>query len=235
MRQKYDPFQATLDVLHGKYDVFGFSYVKNNLENPDYDKSTITEDNSMFGLGRLQFGPVGAGMCRLTMDGHIAVKTASGYKSYDMAKNSLYNCDSFVFDVGNDMFFVIPTNSVAIGDIVLIGDKPKFVLKVDSDMLTVIDFEDGSIKQILPERHMFLGNTYLYGKIVSMFGDITKVSGTENVLKYMMMSQMFNGMRSDGVMNPMMMFLLMNKGGTGIFDGIFGNAEETTVENKTEE
>ena len=58
------------------------------------------------------FGKVKPGMCRLSMSGKIAIKTSNGYKAYDVTKNRLTNCDSFVFDIGEDMFFVIPTNKL---------------------------------------------------------------------------------------------------------------------------
>ena len=57
------------------------------------------------------FGKVGNGMCRLSMSGGIAVKTANGYKSYNVKTGKLTNCSNFVFDIGEDFFFVIPTSS----------------------------------------------------------------------------------------------------------------------------
>ena len=47
---------------------------------------------------------------------------------------------------------------------------------------------------IVPERHVFMDNTYFYGKIVSMFGNTSgKKDGAEKVMKYMIYSQMLNG------------------------------------------
>ena len=46
------------------------------------------------------FGKVGNGMCRLSMNGNIAVKTSSGYKTYNLKTGRLTNCDSFVFNIG---------------------------------------------------------------------------------------------------------------------------------------
>lgn len=77
--------------------------------------------NSMFNN---MFGKIQNGMCRLSMDGLIAIKTSSGYKTYDTKTNKLQNCDNFVFDIGSDFFFVIPTNKVAVGDIILISGLP---------------------------------------------------------------------------------------------------------------
>lgn len=165
------------------------------------------------------FGPVGPDMCRLTMEGGIAVKTPSGYKSYNPATNSFVNCDNFVFDIGDEMFFVIPTNNVQTGDIILAGDGPRYVLKAEDNMLTTVNYKTGTVENMLPERHVFMGNTYFYGKIVSMFGNISGGAGTENVMKYMMMSQMMKGMGGKDSMNPMMMMMFM--GGSNPFADMF--------------
>lgn len=171
--------------------------------------------NGMKGM----FGPVGPDMCRLTMEGGIAVKTPSGYKSYNPATNSFVNCDNFVFDIGDEMFFVIPTNNVQTGDIILAGDGPRYVLKAEDNMLTTVNYKTGTVENMLPERHVFMGNTYFYGKIVSMFGNIAGGAGTENVMKYMMMSQMMKGMGGKDSMNPMMMMMFM--GGSNPFADMF--------------
>lgn len=121
------------------------------------------------------FGKVAPGMCRLSMNGGLAVKTSNGYKTYNLKTNRLTNCNNFVFDIGEEFFFVIPTNKVERGDIILVGGKPKCVINVDKDTIKVIDYEDSTVTDILPERHVFMGNTYFYGKVVSMFGnDFTK-------------------------------------------------------------
>lgn len=168
------------------------------------------------------FGEVGSGMCRLSMSGGIAVKTSSGYKSYNMKTGRLTNCDSFVFDVGEEFFFVIPTNKANPGDILLVSGKPKCVIEADKNKLTVINYEDSTIETVLPERHMFMGNTYFYGKIVSMFGnDLTKGKGGANsIMKYMMLSRMMKN--TDDKSNNTMLALMMMGGNSGnIFDGMF--------------
>lgn len=53
------------------------------------------------GLNKM-FGRLASGMCRLSMSGGIAVKTANGYKSYNVKKNRLTNCSNFVFDIGDE-------------------------------------------------------------------------------------------------------------------------------------
>lgn len=136
------------------------------------------------------FGKVAPGMCRLSMNGGIAVKTSNGYKTYNMKTGRLTNCDSFVFNIGEEFFFVIPTNKAEPGDILLVAGKPKCVIEAEKNKLTVINYEDSTVETILPERHVFMGNTYFYGKIVSMFGsDLIKgKKGTNKIMQYMMMS-----------------------------------------------
>lgn len=156
------------------------------------EKKTMME-NMFNGM----FGRIDHGMCRLSVNGDIAVKTSTGYKSYNVKKQNLVNCNSFVFNIGEEMFFVIPTNKAEVGDILLIGGRPKCVIKVDKKILTVIDYENSEIRQALPERHVFMGNTYFYGKIVSIFGKsnfIKGKGGMNKIMKYMMMSEMAKGM-----------------------------------------
>lgn len=70
------------------------------------------------------FGKIANGLCRVSMDGGIAIKTSQGYKTYNVETGALVNCDNFAFDIGSDFFFVVPTNKVRRGDIILAGGKP---------------------------------------------------------------------------------------------------------------
>lgn len=180
------------------------------------------------------FGKIANGMCRLSMTGGIAVKTSTGYKTYNPKTNKLTNCNNFVFNVGEEFFFLIPTNKVEKGDIILVGGKPKCVVSADKDMITAINYEDATIENLLPERHVFMGNTYFYGKIVSMFGsDFTKgEKGTEKIMKYMMLSEMMKG-NAGGMgnqMSAMIPFMMMGKDFGGMFDGMFDFDEEEQEE-----
>lgn len=174
------------------------------------------------------FGKVSPGMCRLSMSGGIAVKTANGYKSYNVKSGRLTNCDSFVFNIGEEFFFVIPTNKAEVGDIILVSGKPKCVIKSEKNMLTVINYEDSTVENILPERHVFMGNTYFYGKIVSMFGSdmIKGKKGTNKIMQYMMMSEMMKGNGTAGVsgesgMSAMLPFMMMGGNMGNMFEGMF--------------
>lgn len=196
------------------------------------------------------FGKIGSGMCRLSMNGGIAVKTSSGYKSYNIKTGKLTNCSNFVFDIGEEFFFVIPTNKVEKGDIILVNGKPKCVIEADKTKITVINYEDSTIETILPERHVFMGNTYFYGKIVSMFGsDVIKgKKGSNNIFKYMMLSQMMKGndnssigAMNNGGLNSMLPLMMMGGNMGNLFDGMFDfdmntdDEDEEDVETEEEE
>ena len=144
------------------------------------------------------FGKVAPGMCRLTMNGKIAVKCSNGYKTYNVSKGTLTNVSNFCFNVGEELFFIFPTSHVKIGDIILIGGKPKCVIKTeDNKTITVIDYENSEVKQIVPERHIFMGSTYYYGKIVSLLGNMSG-KGPANMLKMAVVGQLLGGSKESG-------------------------------------
>ena len=183
------------------------------------------------------FGKVSPGMCRISMNGEIAIKTSSGYKTYNVKTGTLTNCDNFAFDVGEDWFFVIPTNKVTRGDIILAGGRPRCVIEVKDNEIKTFCYEDGTISTIVPEHHVFMGKQYFYGKIVSMFGNIKK-GGTEKIFKYMMMAEMMKGLNggSNNSMSMMPMMLMMNGGnGEGFFNDMFDMMNDEDDENTKEE
>lgn len=207
-----------------KYNVDGFldGAITETIDKVLQEDNTMEMGNFMQGM----FGPIKGGLCRMTVDGNIAIKVPGGYKTYNPTQKAFINCDSFVFDIGDEMFFVIPTNTVTIGDIIMVGGEPRYVLKVADDMITCINYKSGTVENIMPERHMFMGNTYFYGKIMSLFGNMGGIlgdgEGAQNAMKFMMMKQLCQNMGGkDSGMNPMMMMMLMNGGGMNMFDNLF--------------
>ena len=192
--------------------------------------------NSLNGL----FGKVGPGMCRLTANGNIAVKCGSSYKTYNVEKETLTNVTNFCFNIGDEMFFVIPTTKAEVGDILLVGGKPKCVTKVEKKKITVIDYESAEEKTIVPERHLFMGSTYFYGKIISMFGNsFKKGKGLGNIMKMMIMSQMLGGGNNGGNngFGQMLAYsMFMGEGKNNPFDGMFDfdidEGEDAETENE---
>lgn len=196
------------------------------------------------------FGKLGAGMCRLTMNGRIAVKTSGGYKSYNVKTGKLTNCSNFVFDIGDDFFFIIPTNKVDVGDIILVKGTPRCVIEADKKTLKVMNYEDMTIDTLVPERHVFMGNTYFYGKIVSLMGTNASKGkdGMKQMMQFMMMSQMMGGTISPsgtttfgGGNNMLPMLLMMNSGSGSMFDGMldglfdFGSTTDEVADVDTDE
>ena len=192
------------------------------------------------------FMKVEKGMCMLSPCG-IAVKTSAGYRSYNVKTGKLRNCDNLVFSFGDGMFFVIPATRVKPGDIILNGGKPACVRTAGRDSIEVINYETSVVETLLPERHVFMGNTWFYGKIVSLFGDGSSLCGKGSLtkmMKFMMLSSLLGdtgagfgaeaaagGGYTGGIAAPsnmgnmnMLMPLLLMKGGG--FDDLFGNLFE---------
>ena len=178
-------------------------------------------------------GKIAPGLCRLSMSGGIAVKTRSGYRTYDPDQKRLTNCDSFVLDIGEDFFFVMPTNRVKAGDIILVGGKPRCVTEVGEDTLTAINFEDATVETLLPEHHYFMGNTYLYGRIVSLLGrnGVKGRKGPGRLMKYMMLSGMMKG-KEDGISGLLPVMLLGGRGSFDFMDELFDDRDEADEEAK---
>ena len=172
-------------------------------------------NNEMNGMFSGLFGHIGEGMCRLGLNGELAVKTSSGYKTYNVKTGRLTNVTQFCFDVGSEMFFVVPTTKVRKGDILLIDGHPKCVIEDTGKTIKVMDYENSALQEIVPERHVFLGQTYFYRKIVSMFGSGNFLKGTKGmnkVFKLMMMREMFKGGfgSSNGGMGNILPFMFMS-------------------------
>ena len=183
-------------------------------------------DNMFNGI----FGKIAPGMCRVTMNGDLAIKTSNGYKSYEVASGRLTNCNNFVFNIGEEFCFVVPTNRVKKGDIILANGKPRCVVEAAKDRITVINYEDSTVEQLLPERHIFMGNTYFYGKIVSMFGNNLKGGkGPGKIMKYLMLSEMMKGngagngndANAFAGMGGLLPLMLLGKNSDGLFEGLF--------------
>ena len=105
----------------------------------------MMEVNNMFNgmCGRIQ-----PGMCKLSMNGAIAVKTGpKEYKTYNVKTGRLTNCSNFVFPIGEEFFFLIPTTKVKVGDIILVSGEPKCVISVKENTIEVINSNDERICQ----------------------------------------------------------------------------------------
>ena len=176
-------------------------------------------------------GRIEPGCCRLSLNGRIAVKTSDGYKVYNPKTGSVTNCSNFVLDLMDDMFMLVPTRTLKPGYIILINGKPVYVLEnLSKNRVKVMQYEDSSIKEVIPERHALLGRKF-YGRIVSMLGDGFGVKGGgffKNMLKLKMMGAMMSGSGDSSFGgNALPMMMLMNGGSLdGLFDGVCGESED---------
>lgn len=193
-------------------------------------------DFNMNNMFHGMFGKVDKGMCAMSMNGNIAVRTSNGFKSYDIDKKRLTNVTNLCFDA-SDLFFVMPTSKVQIGDVILVKGAdgkphPKCVLRFNDDDKSIkcIDYETSEIKEIVPERHVFLGSTYFYGKIVSLFGkgSLKGKGAMGKMLQLMVMKSLMGGNSNTGNggndafggLGQLLMMQQMLGGGMGGFDGL---------------
>lgn len=155
--------------------------------------------DGMFGN---MFSRLGKGMCRLGINGQMAVKTSNGYKTYDVKTGRLTNVTQFCFDIGEEFFFVVPTTKAKTGDILLIDGKPKCVIENNANKtIKVMDYENSAIQEIVPERHFFMGQMFFYRKIVSMFGSnnfLKKGKGITGMMGMMFKMNMLKGLMGNG-------------------------------------
>lgn len=232
LRYGYDP-----TLLDEDFELLKLYKSKKMMYNNNEEKEK-EKDTNMFDASNMMnkyFGKVANGMVRLSMNGDMAIKTSNGYKTYDVKTGALTNCDSFVFDIGSEFFFIIPTNKVESGDVILAAGKPHCVIKVETNRIEALRYEDGSIVNIVPEHHVMFGKTYFYGKIVSMFGRIKGGKGMKGMMKYFMMSEMMkgNGGNNSNMNSMLPMMMLMNGGGMeDMFGDMFDFEEEDEKEEK---
>lgn len=212
-----------------------------NNNNTSVETEEIGENmdmTEMTGMFNGMFGHLGAGMCRLSINGDMAVKTSNGYKTYNVKTGRLTNVTQFCFDIGQEFFFVMPTTKARKGDILLVDGHPKCVIENnDNKTIKVMDYENSAIQEIVPERHVFMGQTYFYRKIVSMFGSGNFLKGSKGMnkmMKLMMMKEMFGGMfgksgntgDTGNAFAGMLPMMLMGNMFGGDKDSEFGNFSE---------
>lgn len=207
------------------YDKDGSNDKDNDKDNNNNDKDNERKEEMFDNMFNGICGRIKPGNCRLSYTGGVAVKTSDGtYKTYNMKTGQLTNCDRFVFDVGDDMFMMVPTRKLKRGDIVLFGGQPKCIIEVlPNNHVKVINYSTAVIEEVLPERHVFMGRKF-YGKIVSLLGNGFMKEGKggmfKNLLKFKMMSSMLDS-RPDGSKGHFEALPMLFMMGGGSFDGMF--------------
>lgn len=186
-------------------------------------------------------GKIAPNMCRISLDGSIAVKTSHGYRTYNVKTGKAVNCEGFAFDPGFEMFFLLPTTTAQVGDIILVDGKPHCVKSIGEDnIITAYRYEDSNLVTIVPETYTLFGDVFVYSKVVSLFGNNSTKFGKNKLMKAMILSQMFSGGGASafGNMNPMMLMMMMGGSGSDMFSGLFDgimNSVDDEGDNKKEE
>lgn len=190
-------------------------------------------------------GKIAPNMCRISLDGSIAVKTSHGYRTYNVNTGKAVNCEGFAFDPGFEMFFLLPTTTAHVGDIILVDGKPHCVKSIGEDnIITAYRYEDSNLVTIVPETYTLFGDVFVYSKVVSLFGNNSTKFGKNKLMKAMVLSQMFSGGGATsgasalGNMNPMMLMMMMGGSGSDMFSGLFDgimNSDDDEGDNKKEE
>jgi hypothetical protein len=176
-------------------------------------KNKCEENNTMMKGINFDFGPCG-NTVRLSMYG-MAIQNVSGeWVSYNPDSKEIVNVDVFNMADGGKYMYKMPVAiaDVAVGDIVIHNRVPMFVTAVNENgTFEVTDVRAGETKNIIPTRNMFGFN--FMTKVVSLFGAFTDAPTADqpfgNMLPFLMM-----GDNKD--IDPMMMFFMMNQGGTNI-------------------
>ena len=215
----------------------------NKKENDTMATNNLSKNvtNSLSSL----FHKLAPGQCRLTMNG-IGVKTSNGYKTFDPVTQTLVNCGDFVLDIGDDMFFCIPTNNVQQGDIIIASGSPVCVISMSGNRIEALRYEDSTVQTIIPENIMFMGGTYFYSKVFSPFSGMINGNDPSQLMSLMMMSQMMSGDNNGSGMGNLMVMGMMLNGGFNfgnVFSNMFGglsnagtnpvNSNSTTVPTST--
>ena len=165
------------------------------------------------------FGRIAPEMVRMSYNGTLAIKVNDGYRAWNTKHNRLTNVTNFTFPVGGDFVFVVPTTKVKAGDIILHNGRPKAVVAVNNapESVSVINYENGLMETVVPERHIFMGKTYFFGKLVSLFGaSAFSGKGCKGIMKMMMLKE-FMGGKGQGMDNLLPM-LMLGDGMTDIFN-----------------
>lgn len=193
------------------------------------------------------FRPVPGDLIRLTTEG-VAVKTNNGYKVYNHETGVVTNCSDFVLDTNMSLFFYVPANSVSVGDIVLFSGKLVTITNVnvnDSNRIEAFRYEDSTLTTLIPEKFMFLGDTYMFTKVMSIFGDVKDGIDTSKIMSMMLLNNIFNQNNSGNsnnnnnnnnfMSNLMTMGMVKNIDFKSLFSGLFDfNVEDKNSSSKAE-
>ena len=198
---------------------------KNNISSP-CNNMTITDilevelktKGDTKDMNKFDFGTCEKDNIRMSMYG-IAVKNAAGeWVSYDAKTDSIINVDIFNFNGGKYLLKMpVALKDIKKGDVIVHNKIPMYISQIENERIFAVDPIAGEEKCVLLTKNMFgfdfatkivslvdMGNSVAPSKD-SPFGNMWPLLMADENIDPLMMMAMNNNM------NPMMMYLLMNK------------------------
>lgn len=203
------------------------SYVNTTGDTIKRKENKKMDTNKMFNF---EFGPVSNECYRLSPYG-IAVNTPkSGWVSYNVKTQEVFNVDVINFDASKVIYKMpVALNAITAGDILMHCGKPVFVREVhlNRGIVSAVDFTTSTLVDILPVKSPFGFN--FFTKVCSLI-DFTNAASANadnpfgNLLPFMLMGDnqnndfdstlaffMMNNGNMDFKNNPMAWYFLMNQ------------------------
>lgn len=128
-------------------------------------KSIMKKGKNLFGMN-FELGVSKDSNIAATLMG-VAVRNreTGNWYTFDKANNALKNLANF--KMGNFPVFLLPTKTLAAGDLIKLNGKYYYVKAANtSNTITLIDAATGIIQEMLPEENILLGMT-MYTKVVA--------------------------------------------------------------------
>lgn len=188
----------------------------------------------LFGIDTI--GAIGGDRFKASFNG-LAIKNDRGeYVTFDAKTNTITNVGDLVFD-GFDTVFAIPTPVVAVGDLILRGDEPMYVMaKADDGSLEVVNPLNDRKEIYLPQKMLFGFRIYvkvfsLFGSFVPKDGDVKDGGQLQNLMLPMAMMGAFNkdGKADNGLADIIPFMMMSNMAGGNAdanpFASLFGGAD----------
>ena len=213
----YYQYDGTWDSVASKSDMEDrFNKLEAELQKK-VDKAEMKKENDTMMKGiNFDFGPCG-NTVRLSMYG-MAIQNVNGeWVSYNPDSREIINVDVFNMADGGKYMYKMPVAiaDVKIGDIVIHNRVPMFVTAVNENgTFEVTDVRAGEAKTVIPTRNMFGFN--FMTKVVSLFGAFTDAPTADQPFGNMLPFLMLGDGNKD--IDPMMLFFMMNQGGTNVFN-----------------
>ena len=213
----YYQYDGTWDSVASKSEMEDrFNKLEAELQKK-VDKAEMKKENDTMMKGiNFDFGPCG-NTVRLSMYG-MAIQNVNGeWVSYNPDSREIINVDVFNMADGGKYMYKMPVAiaDVKIGDIVIHNRVPMFVTAVNENgTFEVTDVRAGEAKTVIPTRNMFGFN--FMTKVVSLFGAFTDAPTADQPFGNMLPFLMLGDGNKD--IDPMMLFFMMNQGGTNVFN-----------------